>query len=72
MVDVDTLLYELENNIRSAKIEGSFMARVMFGAGMQEAASMIERKRIQILCEGIVGNVPEVVREGSTGEATDG
>lgn len=58
-MDVDKLLSDLESELRNATVEGSFFARVWIGAGLQAAADVIERKRIELLCDGILSDVDE-------------
>jgi hypothetical protein len=53
-MDHDKLLSELVDAIKAEEIEGSFAAKAFVGAGLNVAASIVERKRIELICANIL------------------
>jgi len=51
---IDEELERLEREIRQAKVTGSFFARIFVRTGLNAAADVIEKRRCELLCEGIV------------------
>ena len=72
MATLDEALYELEQTIRDAEVEGSFMAKVWIGTGLQAAASMVEKKRIELLVEGILEDAEAPVQNYRDEDLADG
>jgi hypothetical protein len=60
VVDVDRLLLSLSEELRQIEVKGSYLAAIYVGTGLQHAADYVERKRIELLCEGILSDVSEV------------
>lgn len=56
-MDVDQLLSQLSDEVRDTDVEGSWLARVYFAAGLYTAASIIEQRRIELLCQGVLSDV---------------
>jgi hypothetical protein len=59
MVDVDRLLLSLAEELADEEVEGTYLVRIWAGVGLQIAAQLIERKRIALLCEGILNDDQE-------------
>jgi hypothetical protein len=59
VVDVDRLLLEIAEELRTTEVKGSHFATIWVGTGLQHAAELVERKRIELICAGIVSDVSE-------------
>jgi hypothetical protein len=47
-------LYDLADELRSTKIEGSFFTRIWMGAGLNHAAEIIESRAAELIVDEIV------------------
>ena len=56
---LDEVLYELAEEIAATRVDGTFNARVFVGTGLHAAASIVEKKRIELLCKGLVDDAPD-------------
>lgn len=65
MADVDTLLYELEEAIRTEKVEGDFFPCIYMRTGLNIAATVIARKRIELLVAGMLNDETVCEEEGA-------
>jgi hypothetical protein len=57
---IDQILWDLAKHLENVEVKGSFLARIWVGTGLQEAARIVERKRIEFLVKGIIGDADEV------------
>ena len=58
-MDNDQLLVELEAALKDAKIDATHQAAIWIGTGLNIAASIVEHRRIELLCAGILNDVGE-------------
>jgi hypothetical protein len=78
---IDQILWDLAKHLENVEVKGSFLARIWVGTGLQEAARIVERKRIEFLVSGvlkendqlggIIGDAEEVVEVGDANETAD-
>lgn len=52
----DELLLALEQEIRAETVEATHTAGVWIGTGLNIAASIIESRRIELICAGILSD----------------
>ena len=53
-MDNDQLLVELEAALKDAKIDATHQAAIWIGTGLNIAASIVESKRIELICLDIL------------------
>ena len=56
MADVDSVLLQLAEELRAEEVHGTFQARVWVKTGLNSAAQIVERKRIELMLEGFLSN----------------
>lgn len=55
--EIDRLLLSLAAELTEEEVEGSHLAKVWIGTGLQIAAQIVERRRIALLCDEILQEV---------------
>lgn len=59
--NVDQILWDLAKHLENVEVKGSFLARIWVGTGLKEAANLVEKRRIELLVEGMLEDVAEEV-----------
>jgi hypothetical protein len=52
-MSIDENLSSLADDIRATQVEGSHLAKVWIRTGLNHAADLVEKRRVEILCDAI-------------------
>jgi hypothetical protein len=58
-MSIDENLSSLADDIRATQVEGSHLAKVWIRTGLNHAADLVEKRRVEILCDAIASETTE-------------